>query len=219
MMEEHDTYDDAIDIWKRHDWTIEQARFAEAVLRHGNPTRAWLECYPIDAAETEERFRKVKATLEGEKIIGMQFMASYLAFVRGRLRERLDVTKENVLDELARLAHSNFADFVVLQEDGTPQFDTSALNRDQWAAVQEMTIDTYMDGSGDDAKQVRSVKVKLAPKIGPLEALGKHMKLFTEVVEVGSLTDYAAAMNEARQAKRKRQQHEENADNEPDDDN
>ena len=209
-MEEHDSYEDAIDAWKRHDWTVEQARFAEAVMRHGDAARAWIESYSKEAAETEERYRHIRANIEGDKILGMEFMRSYLSFLRGKLRERLDVTKENVLDELARLAHSNFADFVVLQEDGTPQFDTSRLNRDQWAAVQEMTIDTYMDGRGDDARQVRSVKVKLAPKIGPLEALGKHMKLFTEVVEVGTLTDYAAAMNQARQARRKRQsKHEE----------
>jgi hypothetical protein len=63
--------------------------------------------------------------------------------------------------------------------------DLSQLTREQTAAIQEVTVDTYMDGSGEDAREVKKVKFKLADKRAALVALGRHHKLFTDKHEFG----------------------------------
>ena len=105
------------------------------------------------------------------------------------------------------MAFSNMTDFVVMQEDGTPQFDLSGLSAEQYAAIHEMTIDTYMDKDDpDDHKVVKSVKIKLVPKIGALELLGKNQKLWTDVIEETTTEDVAETIRERRAASRARRQ-------------
>jgi hypothetical protein len=47
--------------------------------------------------------------------------------------------------------------------DGYPVLDYSELTRDQAAALVEVTVEDFKDGRGDDARDVRRVKFKLAP--------------------------------------------------------
>jgi hypothetical protein len=46
------------------------------------------------------------------------------------------------------------------------------------AALSEVTVDTYADGRGAGAREVRRVRFKLHPKLAALEALAKHLGLF-----------------------------------------
>jgi phage terminase small subunit len=208
-MEEFATHEDALNAWQRHDWTVEQARFAAELLQHGNAARAWLSAYKDEANETEERFRHVRAQLEGNKIAALPFMVAYIKFLRAKIKEQMAVTPENVLDRISEIAHANFADFVVVDENGDPRFDASSLRREQWAAIQEMTIETYVEGRGEDAERVKAVKFKLAPKMGALDALGRNLKLFTDTVEFGNLDELADIMTSARRRRASRQKSEE----------
>ncbi len=92
----------------------------------------------------------------------------------------LGVTSHRVLEELSRLGFSNMLDYMRVTEDGKAYVDLSALTREQAAAIQEITAETFVEGSGDDAEIVRRTKFKLADKKSSLELLGKHLKLFTE---------------------------------------
>lgn len=185
--------------WQTHDWTTDEVRFASAFLRTGNMSASWREVYK----DTGPTYAHMGAT----RLLAKPWMAGYIAHVNDAIRQRLTLTKENVLEELAKLGFSNFSDFVVLQQDGSPQFDLSGLSRDQMAGIAEMTIDTYVIGKSDpenEGREVRSVKVKLAPKLGALEALGKHLKLFTDVVETHSITDVADEIRRAREQRQAR---------------
>jgi hypothetical protein len=58
--------------------------------------------------------------------------------------------------------------------------DFSSLTRNQAAALVEVTVEHFMDGRGEDAREVRRIRLKLANKIDALELLGKHHKLYVE---------------------------------------
>lgn len=94
------------------------------------------------------------------------------------------VTAARVLDELGRLGFANMLDYMRVGPDSDPVLDFTQLTRDQAAPLAEVTVEDFLDGRGDDAREVRKVKFKLHDKLGALVALGKHFKLFTEKHEL-----------------------------------
>src|SRR5258707_13767333 len=51
------------------------------------------------------------------------------------------------------------------------------------APMSEGCVEDFLDGRGEEARQVRKVKFKLADKRGALVDLGKHLGLFKERME------------------------------------
>jgi phage terminase small subunit len=93
------------------------------------------------------------------------------------LAEKFSVTQEKVLQELAKLGFSNLADFTrLVGEDRI--IDLSEATRDQLAALAEITVEDYKDGRGEDARDVRKVKIRLQDKMTALTTLAKHLGLF-----------------------------------------
>lgn len=110
-------------------------------------------------------------------------VAARVAELKASAAKASNVTAARVLDELAKLAFANMADYMRVGAGGDPVLDFSKLTRDQAAALTEVTVEDYLDGRGEDAREVRKVKFKLADKRGPLVDLGKHLGLFKERIE------------------------------------
>ena len=93
------------------------------------------------------------------------------------------------------MAFSRLDDYLNVQEDGSAVADMSVLAEDPnaGAALQEMTTEEYTEGRGEDAREVKRIKFKLADKAKSLEMLGKHLKLFTDVKEInfGDLSKFS----------------------------
>jgi len=216
-IQEFNTAEEAIPAWQRHDWTAQEALFVQAYLRHGDLARAWTEAYRPRKDEDQDGFYDTRnnlalSRLEGNKLLQQPAIRDYIIHMRAEIKARLALTRDVVLEELTKLATSNMVDFIVIGSDGNPAgYDLSGLTRDQYAAIQEMTIDTYMDGKGEDAERVKSVKLKLAPKQSALDSLGKHFKLFTDVVEVSDITDAADVMTRRKKEQRARRMAEQQA--------
>lgn len=216
-IEEHDMDDERATglMWQKHPWTTQEARFAQQMLQHGNHARAYTEAFgnaDTDGFADTQIFGPM-ATVAGQELAARPYMHDYLEYIRAKIKQRMDITKERILEELAGIGFANMADFFVIQKDGTPVLDLSGLSREQLAAVSEMTVDTYFEGRGEDAQQVKSVKVKLAPKLGPLELLGKNQKLWNAEADAGTLLDIATEVNRRRQARRKARETEEDETN------
>ena len=92
----------------------------------------------------------------------------------------LDITAERVLLEIARLSYSNMDDFVSFTSNGDPYFDLSKMTREQAAAIESITVEDYYDGRGEDAREVKKIKLSLAKKNPNLNLLCKHLGLITE---------------------------------------
>lgn len=125
--------------------------------------------------------------------------------------KRTEITQDNVVKELAKLGFYNMADFMTVDQDGYPHADLSNLTRDQSAALVEFAVDEYYEGSGEELRQVKKIKFKLADKRAALVDLGKHLGMFPKKIEVtgkdGGPVEYSdiersqrviALLNEAR---------------------
>ena len=97
--------------------------------------------------------------------------------------DKLDLSAEKVLAELMKLAFSNMLDYMRVDENGAFVLDFSNLTREQAVPIQEYTVDAT-GGTGDgERKLVMRTRFKLADKTRALELLGKHFKLFTDLIE------------------------------------
>jgi hypothetical protein len=68
----------------------------------------------------------------------------------------------------------NMQDYIRIGRDGSPVLDFENLTRDQAAALQEVTVETYMEGRGENAREVKKVRFKLADKRAALVDLGRQ---------------------------------------------
>ena len=77
-----------------------------------------------------------------------------------RAIDKLAVTKESILAELARIGFANMLDYVQPNAAGGFAVNLPALSRDQAAAIQEVIVD-YETRGGDDKTDVKRVRLKL----------------------------------------------------------
>lgn len=145
-----------------------QVRFVQEYLVDLNATQAAIRAgYSQDAAGQL-----------GHKLVKKGEIKTAIAEAMNDRAIRTGVTQDFVVAQLARLARANMADFITIQKDGSAYVDLSALTRDQATAITEFTVEEFTDGSGDDAREVKRTKVKLADKVTPLIQLGRHLGMF-----------------------------------------
>jgi phage terminase small subunit len=113
--------------------------------------------------------------------------------------ERLDLTAQRVLYELACIAFANAQDFTRIGPDGEPELDMSKMSREQWAAIGEYNEDATGGQNDGERRLIVRRKIKMLDKVGALGLLGKHFKLFTEKHEVGFSDEVIAKLQEGRQ--------------------
>lgn len=144
--------------------------------------------YLVDLNATQAAIRagysKRRASEIGYQLLRKTTVAAAITEQQQKRAAKTDITAEKVLRELALLGFSNTLDYVEVQPDGSAYVDLSALTREQAAAIQEITVDEYMEGHGDLARPVKKVKVKLADKKSSLELLGKHLGLFDDRIRL-----------------------------------
>lgn len=184
--------------------------FEGAVIVRKTEDRIELFCraYIIDFNGTNAAiaagYSKKSAHVSSTRLLKNAKVKARLAELQKKQTDKLDITAERVLREIALLAYSNMDDYVRI-EDGKRVLDTSIPTRDQMAAVVEITEDST-GGSGDgERRAVIRTRFKLADKGLNLERLGRHLKLFTDKIEHSGLETLAdkIAASRARIANRK----------------
>lgn len=150
--------------------TPKQQRFIEEYLVDLNATQA----------AKRSGYSQDTAHVIGHENLSKPEIQAAIAKRRAEVADRLHVTQEKIVAEYAKLAFSNTLDYVRVTDEGDAVIDLSALTRDQAAAISELTVEEYMDGRGEDAREVKRIKFKLADKRGALDSLGKHLGMFIE---------------------------------------
>jgi phage terminase small subunit len=146
--------------------------------------RAYRKVYPKSTRHAAEcGFTRLQKNVE---------FSARIAELAERAADGAVMAAREVLEELTRLARANMQDYVGPDDIVVPM---QSLTRDQAAAVQERTVEHYTEGGGDEAREVKKIKFRLADKLRALELLGKHHALFTDrhVHEVGGIAERLAA--------------------------
>jgi phage terminase small subunit len=109
--------------------------------------------------------------------------------------ERLEVTADTVLQELAKIAFANIGDYLSVGADGSVNVDISELTSVQAAALADLRIDEYASENGS----VRRTRIRLASKTKALELLGKHLKLWSDRFDHERTVNLAEEIRKARE--------------------
>ncbi len=152
------------------DLTPKQARFVEEYLIDLNATQA-----AIRAGYS----RKAADQIGWENLKKPEVEAAISAAMKKR-SERVEVTQDQVVDEYRKLAFANMLDYMRVQDDGSAYTDLSTVTREQMAAIQEITVDEYTEGKGEDARAVKRVKIKMIDKKTALDSLARHLGMFKD---------------------------------------
>ena len=142
----------------------------------------FVEEYQVDLNGTQAAIRagysaRTANPQAARLLANVSIQAALTAAQEARSR-RTAITADRVVRELALIGLANMADYMARTAQGDPYLDFSALTRDQAAALQEVTVEDYLDGRGEDARAVRRVKFKLHDKRAALVDLGRHFGLF-----------------------------------------
>ncbi len=97
---------------------------------------------------------------------------------------KAEVTVKKIVAELAKIGFANMADYMRPNAAGDPYLDFSRLTREHAAALQEVTVEDFADGRGEDKRDVRRVKFKLYDKRAALVDMGRHLGMFPTKVEM-----------------------------------
>ncbi len=150
--------------------TPKQGRFVAEYLIDLNATQA-----AIRAGYSEKT-----AQQQGSRLLLNVLVQEAIAKGREKTAAKLEITKERIVEELAKIGFSNMLDYMRAGTDGDPYLDFSNLTREQAAALAEVTVEDFKDGRGEDARDVRRIKFKLHDKKGALVDMAKMLGFMVE---------------------------------------
>ncbi|MBI5197892.1 MAG: terminase small subunit, partial [Nitrospirae bacterium] len=122
------------------------------------------------AAARRAGYAPKNADVQGPRLLGNVGIRGAIAQAMREREERVKMTADTVLAELAKIARVNMMDYMSIGPDGAPRLNWSALSRDQAAALVEVTVDEVTIGK--DQGTIRRVRFRLADKVRCLEIIG-----------------------------------------------
>ena len=158
--------------------TAKQESACLKYLECGDKSEAYRHAYNAENMKPETINRKAHELFKQGKI------TARMKELRSAIERRTEITVDRVLNELALLGFANMADYIRIGADGDPFIDLSDLTREQAAAISETMVEDYYEGRGEDARQVRKVRLKFHDKRGALVDIGKHLGMFIDRSEI-----------------------------------
>lgn len=174
--------------------TDKQKRFVDEYLIDMNATQAYKAAYP-SVKKDETAASAAARMLRNVKV------QEYLKERQKDLQKRTEITQENVLKELAKIAFSNGTDFaeivnrtVVDRETHLPIIDE---NTGEPRTYKEVVVKGTKDVPENKRAAISAIKetkygiaVESYDKVKALELIGKHIGMFTDKLEVkGSINN------------------------------
>jgi phage terminase small subunit len=111
----------------------------------------------------------------GRRIIKKKYMVDALGLAMNYYTERSKVRRDDLIAELKTIAHANQGDFFKNDGDGDPYLEMPNNSdpdfRRKMAAVSEVVVESYTEGRGPAAREVKRIKFKLHDKLAAIKIL------------------------------------------------
>jgi phage terminase small subunit len=151
-----------------------RARFVDEYLVDLNATQAAIR------AGYSARSAKVTAS----RLLTDANVAAAIQAARNRTANKLEITRERVLQEYARIAFADIRKLFTWDEERACYVPSRDLTDDEAAAISEIQAETTRTwiGTGDDAEPADTIKLKLKTydKKGALDSIAKYLGMFVD---------------------------------------
>lgn len=144
------------------------------------------------------------ADVSGPRLLGNAGLQERVAFLKEEQFKALHMGANEVLALMATRARFNVGRIVFVTDDGDPYIDLSKANMDDFAALELMDIEDFVDSRERDeegnviARSVRRVKIKAGKVFEAQKTLMQHLGLLRETIDVNINTDLASELSKAR---------------------
>ena len=151
--------------------------------RRAEFVRQYIKSLNAAGAARAAGYAPSSANTEGSRLLANADVQHAISEARAQLAEREQVTPERIVSELASIAFSDLGDYFRL--DGkNASIDFSNLPIGATKALESITVDEYVEGRGDNAQNVRRIRVRLHDKRAALVDLAKTLGMFSDGVNV-----------------------------------
>lgn len=116
------------------------------------------------------------------------------------LQEKYNIDRDWIENQYARMVMAGrvLAKYKKVSEDGAPYWDFTEASEEELSLFDSMTVETYKEGRGEGAREVKKVKIDLPDRKGALDSLARVHGLFQDRVEVTGSLSVSARLIEAR---------------------
>jgi phage terminase small subunit len=139
--------------------------------------REWLIDYNATQAAIRAGYSKKSAYAQGCALLKHPEGIIYLEQLQRELNEQLKVTREQVIEEMARIG---MVDIRRIFTDGGNLKNPGALDTDTARAVKSVEVVTKTVGVGEDAELEHTHKIQFHDKMKALDGLAKHFNLYED---------------------------------------
>ena len=161
--------------------TEQQERFIQEYLVDLNATQA----------AKRAGYSQKTAYSQGQRLLKHVVIAARLAEARREWAERVGITQDAVLSELAAIGFSRASTFLRSTPDGDVVVDISDITDLESAAIKSVETTKTTTGGGDtgrDVQEITKTKIILHDKRLPLRDIGQHLGMFEGDKNVSPIT-------------------------------
>jgi phage terminase small subunit len=168
------------------DLTDQQIRFCEEYIIDFNGTQAAIRA----------GYSKKTATMQASRLLTQANVSKKIEALTNKISERMIVTKERVIEELAKIGLANIQNYV--DEDNEVKSLKKEVSADHAAAISGVKVTTIQFGSKEMPITKTTTQLTMNDKNTALSLLGKHFGVFekdndqkkvTNIVQVIKLPD------------------------------
>lgn len=129
-------------------------------------------------------YTKSTANSNAHKFFKRPEVVEYLEERRKDISAKTGVTTERLVERLKMLAFGDLARFIKVNDKGQLDYDFTGATEDELRLVNELTVDSYKEGRGPTARDVKKFKFAKADTLRAIELLGRIMGVFKDKTEV-----------------------------------
>ena len=96
---------------------------------------------------------------------------------RAVIRQRHTKTADDLIAEYTRLGFTGMSRFMHICDDGTPVIDLKDCTPADLDLLAEVTVESYQEGSRDESRRIKRIKIKPYDRYHALDKLAEHLGL------------------------------------------
>jgi len=168
--------------------------------KHRKVVDAYMKGATKKQAMLDAGFSPSTARTRPNDVFGRPEVISEIQRRQSLASHRSDVTLDWIVQRLKAIADANIGDMLDIYSDGSAKINFNKLTPELRIALSKFDADSYAEGRGRNAQEIKKLKVGFSDKVRALELLIRHLGLSKErnTLEVSGEVSMVEALQRGR---------------------